>query len=194
MVYTYKNFIIIDREDKVVDAIKMAKNMGVWFSDDDRVWHIKNVRDKVIIIYKELIGQDEIIKEYNSSVSIDFKTGTFVGFIHIYCNGTNVKVSKFNFTNVDTTMYWEMFKKYLVHTINTLLGQSLVKVPVPVFTLYWDSKVCTNEINTMGKIIGLMSDNHNRTYVFTEADYNSCKSSGWGGIVNSNSWGNNWNI
>lgn len=167
MVQTYKNFFIIDRNDTVQEAVEMAKNLGTYFDDDRRVWHIKNTYDKIILIYENNFYTDNAIRTYTTAQSVNFQIGTCIGYIQIYCNKNFVKVNKYQFKNSSNAYnYWKTFKQYLTQSIrNTSMLPSRV---TPI--LYWERKLMNNDIQRLVERVGLLSNRNNMTYTFQDSD------------------------
>uniref|UniRef100_A0A6C0EJR9 Uncharacterized protein n=1 Tax=viral metagenome TaxID=1070528 RepID=A0A6C0EJR9_9ZZZZ len=186
MVKTYKNFLLIDREDVIPTAVTMAKNMGTAFNDDKRVWHVRRPGDKVIMIYREPLQNDARIQEYTTPESVNFRLVNCIGYIQLYCNGTNVKVGKYQFTNgVDQLTYWKMLKDYLSETIRI----SDTSPSRTTFTLFWERKLMNANLQRVAEQAGLLSDRNSMTYVFQESDVNSFWNAWGGGNRNANPWG-----
>lgn len=179
MVKAYKNFILVDRQDTVASAIKMAQSMGAWFKDDNRVWHVKSPRDRIVLIYQHPVKSDENIHEYKQSSDIDFKPNNCIGYILLYCNGKNVKVGDCKFKpDVQQTTYWKMLKGYLTTTIRNIGGLPSQQK----YTLYWDRKVLNKNFQNTLQLLGMLDNPGNMTYTFTDGDVKA--------TVTQNNWGN----
>jgi hypothetical protein len=167
MVYIYKNFLLVNRIDPIQNAIDMTKRMNIWFKEENELWHAKSAHDKVILIFQEIISLDDNIKEYKEESTIDFSLHTCIGFMHVYCQGTHMKVGNYMFKpNINyEEQYWRLLKKYLVKTIQ----QTNVRPSEQQFTLHWN-KLISPQAQITIRNAGLLSDNTNMLYVFKDED------------------------
>lgn len=184
--------MLIDREDPIPEAVVMARNMGVAFDDDRRVWHAKSPLDKVILVYNQPLRVNDTIGEYTTQASVDFQPETCVGYVQIYCQSSNVKIGKFQFQdNINQIDYWRMFKQYLIQTIRN--------TNTTPFTLYWERRLMNANTQRIAQEAGLLSNRNNMTYTFQNSDLgvqnnwtttfnNSFGTTSW----NNNSWGSLW--
>lgn len=156
MVGTYKNFLIVNRADIVVDAINLTKTVGAWFNDDNRIWHVKNPADKIILVYDNRINPTEQVYEYTAERKNEIVLGKCIGYIQLYVVGNNshIKVNKYEFmANLINTQIWEMFKQYIT------------AINVGELTLYWERKLCNRNFQTQIESLGLLTDRHKLTCV-----------------------------
>lgn len=167
MVYTYKNFLIINRNDSISEAISMAQNMGMWFTDRNRIWHVKSPVDKMILVYRDFFRTDNIIKEYKHNAEVDFRPRDCVGYIQIYCQKHDVKVEKFRFAQGENTdHHWYTFKQYLIQTLKNS-GMTTFTHPC---TLHWNNSLCSKSHQLSMERLGLMSNRDRKIYTFTVSD------------------------
>ena len=189
MVQIYNNFLIVSRNEIIPGALELAKTLGAYFQDETNVWHIKNPHDKVILIYDHIFDKTDNITDYKSSNEINFTIPhqKYIGFIRLYCHGTNVKISDFKFkpTVIDSTLHWLTLKKYLIQTIKDL-GVSQQTISQHKFTLFWNKSICSNSIMSMAIKNGLLSDKNRKLYVFTGSDLGQSNNSD---IFASSLWG-----
>lgn len=165
MVVVYKNLLIVDREDRIQHARDLVNRLGADFNDSKRIWHIKSPRDNVVLIYKDPIINDNEIHTFNTVEEAKFSLNEFVGYIQVYSQGKNIKISKFmiNKSLAEQQQYWAIYKQYLIQTIRKT-GLTNDQLAQTAFTIYWDK--FGRDIQEYMARIGLLSDFAHNTYVF----------------------------
>lgn len=165
MVYLYKNFLVVNRNDNNSQIVQLMNSNNVRFTDGDNVWHVKSDEDKIIFIFgSELVSGDTI--QTSGVLKPDLKP---IGYIKIYCQGSKVKVSEINFRNEgEAKAYLCMFKGYLRSSIKSI-GYSAAQIDAEKFVLYWSKIMYNTDVEKILKEIGLISDFSKRTYTFTSA-------------------------
>jgi len=186
MVFIYKNFLIINRADSIQNSVDMAKKMGAWFNDDEKIWHTKSPVDKIILVYKDPFRTDDIVKEYKTNNEVDFRPHVCIGFIKMYCQTTHVKVSSFLFkVGVDQLPHWIILKKYLIQIIKNA-GMTAESIRVNPCTIHWE--MCSDSHKASMAQIGLISDYDKNTYTFLPIDLeDQVQQSQWNSSLNE--WG-----
>lgn len=165
MVYLYKNFLVVDRNDTNAQIVHMMNSINVGFTDGDNVWHIKSNQDKIIFVFGSVLASGDTIHT-NGSIKPDMKP---IGYIKIYCQGSKVKVSEINFRNEgEAKAYLRMFKGYLRSSIKSI-GFSAAQIDAEKFVLYWSKVMYNADVEKILKEIGLVSDFVKRTYTFTSS-------------------------
>nr|QBK85224.1 MAG: hypothetical protein LCIVAC01_00330 [Iridovirus LCIVAC01] len=114
--YLYKNFLVVEREDKFTNAKNFVKNtLKIWFDDSEG-----QEEDVIIIIYPRPLNPTDTIREIKHSISFKFKHyENPIGFIKLHCNQNDFRVSNFHF-ETEPLKYLAMFKQYLINVIARL--------------------------------------------------------------------------
>jgi hypothetical protein len=66
MVYVYKNFFIVEREEKIQKASQLVHELKASFNDDEHIWRAKSPLDKVVLVYKHPLINDDNVRRYGS--------------------------------------------------------------------------------------------------------------------------------
>jgi hypothetical protein len=138
--YLYKNFLVVEREDKYISAKNFVKDtLKIWFDDSKG-----GDEDVIIIIYPKSLNPTDTIREIVHSISFKFKQyKNPIGFIKLHCNKNNFSVSSFYF-KTNPLKYLVMFKQYLISIIASLdlIGEDVDKEG---FYLHWKQNNLTPE-------------------------------------------------
>jgi len=51
MVYLYKNFLVINRNETNTQALQIMNSINTGFIDGNNIWHVNNEHDTIIIVY-----------------------------------------------------------------------------------------------------------------------------------------------
>jgi hypothetical protein len=192
MVYLYRNFLIVDREDSMHFVRHMVRNnFRLWFDDDNLVWHVKSPADKIIVIYDREISAGDTIRTIRSEDEHKIDGNGRVGYIKIYCQNTNVKVSSMYFRNEEEgRRYLAMFKQYLLRTIRAVPENTRRD---NTYTLYWKRSLCNDNVRRILRNLGLLDNIEKMTYTFQNNELiESAVTSAFTPFSSfSNSW-NNW--
>jgi hypothetical protein len=161
--YLYKNFLVVEREDKYISAKNFVKNtLKIWFDDSEG-----QEEDVIIIIYPKSLNPTDTIREIRHSISFKFKHyENSIGFIKLHCNQNDFKVSNFHF-ETEPLKYLAMFKQYLINVIAklNLTGEDVDKEG---FYLHWKKNNLTPEWTERLKTTYLI-DNSGK-YKFTSSE------------------------
>jgi hypothetical protein len=134
--YLYKNFLVVEREDKYISAKNFVKNtLKIWFDDSEG-----GKEDVIIIIYPKSLNPTDTIREIRHSISFKFKHyENSIGFIKLHYNQNDFRVSSFHF-ETEPLKYLAMFKQYLINVIARLdlTGEDVDKEG---FYLYFSNKL-----------------------------------------------------
>ena len=185
MVYVYKNFLIIERNEKMEKAIKLVVHLNSGFDDGNRIWHAKSGFDKIVLVYRHPLIADNEIHSFARYEEIRFSLNEYLGYIHVYCQGTNIKIDKFkiNLRLFDQEVLWKTYKQYICAMIRQS-GVQPMQLTNTLFTVYW-GKLSPGVADFMQRI-GLLDDRNKKIYVFKPADLQPTgyAFSNYGGIWN----------
>ena len=177
MVRFYKNFLIVKRDEPNVAAAQYVAGIGLAFDDDARVWHFKSGDDEIIVVYPTEIMSGNAIDD---ECKVDVSTISPVGYFKLYSNGANVKVFDVHFPDSSTTeKYLLMLKNFLIATIKAA-GATEHTYGDTKFTLYWDYKCYTKELDFVLQKTGLVTDLNKKTFVFDKRVVFPGGFGGWG--------------
>lgn len=168
MVYLYKNFLVIDRNETNQHAVQIVKSMNAEFTDRNNVWQVKSEQDKIIIVYGvELTHDDKIhidAKINNNTIPIGALP---VGYIKMYCQGSKIKVSEINFKNEsEAKRHLNIFKNYLKNSIKNT-GLSSQQIDEEKFILYWSDAMYNSDVEKVLKELNFITNIHMQTCNFT---------------------------
>lgn len=135
--YLYKNFLVVEREDKYISAKNFVKNtLKIWFDNEQG-----NV---IILIYSKLLNPTDTIREIVHSISFKFNQyENPIGFIKLHNIKNNFRVSSFSF-KTEPLKYLAMFKQYLISVI-AQLDLTAEDVDKEGFYLHWEENNLTPE-------------------------------------------------
>jgi hypothetical protein len=194
MVYVYKNFLIVDREEKMQKATQLVSHLNAGFNDNNRIWHAKSPYDKVVLVYKNPLIADNEIHSFAREEEIRFALNDYLGYIHVYCQGQNIKIDKFKIglRLSEQEQYWRTYKAYLCQTIRTA-GILPAQLSNSQYVLHW-GKMSSGVADFMTRI-GLLDDRSKKIYVFKPQDLQPTGFRSFGSGFNNSfdpNWGGNW--
>ena len=191
MVYVYRNFLIVDREEKMEKATELVRYLGAQFNDAERIWHAKSPQDKVVLVYQNPLIDDRRIHTFHRHEDIRFQLNEYLGYMHVYCQGQNIKIDKFKISMklVDQEPYWRAYKDYLCETIRQA-GVQPMQLATTQYVLHWGR--LTNPVIEFMHRVGLLANKSNKTYVFKPSDLQPTGFSSFGNNTFANNWGINW--
>jgi len=148
----YKSLLIVERGETCIPAKHFAKDMlGIWFDDEEKIWHWKSPEDKIIIVYPSNNFEDEEIRPSETS-GFNFSRKDHIGHIKLYCNGNHIKVYNFKFSSSQqATEAFKTLKKYCISTIRKL-GLSEADIDQRGFYIHWDLPGATDFLNSISFI------------------------------------------
>ncbi len=148
----YKSLLIVERGETCIPAKHFAKDMlGIWFDDEEKIWHWKSPEDKIIIVYPSNNFEDEEIRPSETS-GFNFSRKDHIGHIKLYCNGNHIKVYNFKFSSSQqATEAFKTLKKYCISTI-IKLGLSEADIDQRGFYIHWDLPGATDFLNSISFI------------------------------------------